>query len=64
MYTHIHVLMRRKEEISKRGQTNKVKHSTPKAVTFPELPQVELYMYMCVSVLYTVKCDLMELTGH
>ena len=41
----IHVLMRRKEERSKQGQTNnKAKqHSTPKAVTFPkknELPRV------------------------
>ena len=38
--------MRRKEEISKQGQTNKAKqHCTPKAVTFPkknELPRVGL----------------------
>ena len=48
---YIHVLMRderRKEERSKLGQTNnKAKqHSTPKAVAFPELPQVGMYMYM------------------
>ena len=43
----IHVLMRderRKEERSKQGQTNNEakQHSTPKAVTFPELPRVGL----------------------
>ena len=51
--------MRRKEERSKHGQTNKAKqHSTPKAVTFPkknELPRVGLEhmytLYMCGSVL-------------
>ena len=58
--------MRRKEERSKQGQTNKAKqHSTPKAVTFPkknELPRVGLkamtlvhlhmsaYIYMFVYV--------------
>ena len=39
--------MRRKEEKSKQGQTNKAKqHSTPKAVTFPkknELPRVHVH---------------------
>ena len=43
--------MRRKEEISKQGQTNnKAKqHSTPNAVTFPrknELPALS-HAYMC-----------------
>ena len=47
MYVHVYMLMRRKEERSKQGQTNnKAKqHSTPKAVTFPkknELPRVRL----------------------
>ena len=38
VHTCIHVLMRRKKERSKQGQTNnKAKqHSTPKAVTFPK----------------------------
>ena len=39
--------MRRKEEKSKQGQTNnKAKqHSTPKAVTLNELPQVQYIMH-------------------
>ena len=43
--------MRRKEERSKQGQTNKAKqHSTPKAVTFPkksDLSQVGLELTTC-----------------
>ena len=55
VYVHVHVLMRRKEERSKQGQTNnKAKqHSTPKAVTFPkknELPRVGLEP----TILYTL----------
>ena len=58
--------MRRKEERSKQGQTNKAKqHSTPKAVTFPkknELPRVRLELYSSYNM-YTKSSQLSCLGG-
>ena len=51
--------MRRKEERSKQGQTNKKakQHSTPKAVTFPkenELPQVGFEPITCTCTVHYI----------
>ena len=56
--------MRRKEERSKQGQTNKKakQHSTPKAVTFLEKNELPQGMHMHIEALTHTKTNKLETT--